>query len=174
MPLNLFLKHVFPGTSLVVQWLRLHAPNAGALCSIPSQGPRSHMPHAKIPHAVTKMQDPTPQLRSGAAKRIFFSQKPQGSPFLGHPACLPVLAACSGQGRCTRAPQCCPAPLTPGLPSSATSGGLQDLLGDSDWVPAPRLHWPALSQDGLGGWEQSGKHACTRPVSHTDCATWGP
>ena len=54
MPLNLFLKHVFPGTSLVVQWLRLHAPNAGALGSIPSQGPRSHMPQLKIPSAAMK------------------------------------------------------------------------------------------------------------------------
>ena len=32
------------GTSLVVQWLRLHAPNAGSPGSIPGQGTRSHMP----------------------------------------------------------------------------------------------------------------------------------
>ena len=31
------------GTSLVVQWLRLRAPNAGGLGSIPGQGTRSHM-----------------------------------------------------------------------------------------------------------------------------------
>ena len=30
-------------TSLVVQWLRLHAPNAGDLGSIPGQGTRSHI-----------------------------------------------------------------------------------------------------------------------------------
>ena len=36
------------GTSLVVQWLRLHAPNAGGPGSIPDQGTRSHM------HAATK------------------------------------------------------------------------------------------------------------------------
>ena len=30
------------GTSLVVQWLRFHAPNAGGLGSIPGQGTRSH------------------------------------------------------------------------------------------------------------------------------------
>ena len=35
------------GTSLVVQWLRLHAPNAGCLGSIPGQG-------TKIPYATTK------------------------------------------------------------------------------------------------------------------------
>ena len=31
-------------TSLVVQWLRLHAPNAGDPGLIPGQGTRSHMP----------------------------------------------------------------------------------------------------------------------------------
>ena len=31
------------GTSLVVQWLRLCAPNAGSLGLIPDQGTRSHM-----------------------------------------------------------------------------------------------------------------------------------
>ncbi|TEA32991.1 hypothetical protein DBR06_SOUSAS7410047, partial [Sousa chinensis] len=47
--------------SLVVQWLRLHAPNAERPVSIPSQGTRSylpqlrvHMPQLKIPHATTK------------------------------------------------------------------------------------------------------------------------
>ena len=49
------------GTSLVVQWLRLCAPNAGGLGSIPGQGTRSHMPQLrarmpqlKTPHAATK------------------------------------------------------------------------------------------------------------------------
>ena len=37
-----------PGTSLVVQWVRLCAPNAGGLGSIPGLGTRSHM------HATTK------------------------------------------------------------------------------------------------------------------------
>ena len=37
------------GTSLVVQWLRLHAPNAGSLGSIPGQGTRSHMPQLRVP-----------------------------------------------------------------------------------------------------------------------------
>ena len=53
------------GTSLVVQWLRLHAPNAGALGSIPGQETinRSHMlqlrvgmPKQKIPQAAFKTQ----------------------------------------------------------------------------------------------------------------------
>ncbi|TEA26021.1 hypothetical protein DBR06_SOUSAS3210075, partial [Sousa chinensis] len=46
------------GTSLVVQWLRLHAPIAGGLGSIPGQGTRSRMHAAtKSSHAATK--DPT-------------------------------------------------------------------------------------------------------------------
>ena len=32
------------GTSLVVQWLRIHAPNVGSLGSLPAQAIRSHMP----------------------------------------------------------------------------------------------------------------------------------
>ena len=43
-------------TSPMVQWLRLHAPNARGLGSIPGQGTRSHMP----------------QLRPGTAKWIHF------------------------------------------------------------------------------------------------------
>ena len=37
------------GTSLVVQWLRLHTPNAGGLGSIPGQGTRAHMPQLSVP-----------------------------------------------------------------------------------------------------------------------------
>ncbi|TEA36103.1 hypothetical protein DBR06_SOUSAS11510010, partial [Sousa chinensis] len=47
--------------SLVVQWLRLHAPNAGGRGSIPGWGTRSHvlqprvrMPQLKILYAATK------------------------------------------------------------------------------------------------------------------------
>ena len=36
-------------TSLVVQWLRICAPNAGDLGSIPGQGTRSHMLPLKDP-----------------------------------------------------------------------------------------------------------------------------
>ncbi|TEA23326.1 hypothetical protein DBR06_SOUSAS10410006, partial [Sousa chinensis] len=34
--------------SLVVQWLRLHAPNAGGPGLIPGQGTRSHMPQLRV------------------------------------------------------------------------------------------------------------------------------
>ena len=54
-----------PGTSLVVQCVRLHAPNVGGPGSIPGRGTRSHVhaatksPHAATmsPHAATK-KDP--------------------------------------------------------------------------------------------------------------------
>ena len=42
------------GTSLVVLWVRLHAPNAGGPGSIPCQGTGSHMHAAtKSSHAAT-------------------------------------------------------------------------------------------------------------------------
>ena len=43
-------------TSVVLQWLRLCAPSAGGLGSIPDQGTRSHMLQLKIPRAATKTQ----------------------------------------------------------------------------------------------------------------------
>ena len=48
-------RSVCVGTSLVVQWVRLHAPNAEGPASIPGWGTRSHMHAAtKSPHATTK------------------------------------------------------------------------------------------------------------------------
>ena len=49
-------KGLSTGTSLAVQWVRLHAPNAGGPGSFPGQGTRSHMLQWKIPHATTKTQ----------------------------------------------------------------------------------------------------------------------
>ena len=68
----IYLYKCIEGTSLVVQWLRLWAPNAGGLCSIPSRGTRSRMP----------------QLRPGAAKKVnnFFLM------YWG-PLCVPSKAA---------------------------------------------------------------------------------
>ncbi|TEA33540.1 hypothetical protein DBR06_SOUSAS3910096, partial [Sousa chinensis] len=43
MPCKLSILVVILGTSLVVQWLSLHVPNAGGPGSIPGQGTRSHM-----------------------------------------------------------------------------------------------------------------------------------
>ena len=41
-------------TSLVFQWLRHWAPNAGGPGSIPGEGTRSRMPQLKIAHAMNK------------------------------------------------------------------------------------------------------------------------
>ena len=45
------------GTSLEVQWLRISAPNAGDLGSIPDQGTRSHMPQLTV-HVLLQLKDP--------------------------------------------------------------------------------------------------------------------
>ena len=43
---------------MVVQWLRLHAPNSGGPGSIPGPGTRSHMLQLKVSHATMKIKDP--------------------------------------------------------------------------------------------------------------------
>ena len=63
---NVLVKRGHAGTSLMVQWLRLCAPNVhgggGALVSIPGQGTRAHLQlmilhtATKIPCAATKTQ----------------------------------------------------------------------------------------------------------------------
>ena len=60
-------------TSVVVQWLRLCAPNARGLGSIPGQGTRFHMPQLKSLHAATEDQtchSEDPQLKPSTAKEI--------------------------------------------------------------------------------------------------------
>ena len=59
-PCNQHLKQNI-GTSLVVQRLRLHGPNAGGPGLSRSQGTRSHRPQLKDPARM-------PQLRPGTAK----------------------------------------------------------------------------------------------------------
>ena len=46
------------GTAMVVQWVKLPAPNSGSPSLIPGQGTRSHMPQLKILHAAMKIKDP--------------------------------------------------------------------------------------------------------------------
>ena len=53
-------KNIYPGTSIVVPWLTLHAPNAGGLGLIPGQGTRSN---------VLQLRVHTPQLRSRMLQR---------------------------------------------------------------------------------------------------------
>ena len=50
------VKYTENGTSLVVQWLRLHTPNAGGPGSIPGWQTRSHMLQLKFLSAKTKAQ----------------------------------------------------------------------------------------------------------------------
>ena len=50
----------------MVQWLRLCAPNAGSLGSIPGQGTKSEMPQLSL-HAVTE-RSYVPQLRPGTVR----------------------------------------------------------------------------------------------------------
>ena len=52
------IKTYAEGTSLVIQWLRLHTPNEGGPSLIPGQGTRSRMLRLKIQPAATKMEDP--------------------------------------------------------------------------------------------------------------------
>ena len=51
---------IFLGTSLIIQWVRLHAPNAGGPASIPDQGTRSRM-HASTKSLKATTKDPACQ-----------------------------------------------------------------------------------------------------------------
>ena len=57
-----------PATSLVVQRLRLHVPNAGGLGSIPDQVTRSHMQQSRV--HTPQLKTPHAAPRPGAARRI--------------------------------------------------------------------------------------------------------
>ena len=46
--LNKVVLKILTGTSLVVQWLRLHAPSEGGLGLIPNQETRSHKPQLRV------------------------------------------------------------------------------------------------------------------------------
>ena len=58
---------LFKGTSLVVQWLKLRAPDAGGLGLIPCQGTRSYMRQLRA-HMLQLKRPLMLRLRSGAAK----------------------------------------------------------------------------------------------------------
>ena len=67
------------GTTLVVQWLRLHTPDAGALGWIPAWGTKSYLPQLRVltpQHAENSVL----QLRGSASKaiNIFFLMKQNG------------------------------------------------------------------------------------------------
>ena len=56
-------------TSLVVQWVRLHAPNAGGPGLIPGQGTRSHMPQLRVLMLQLKTRACRLQLRRGPVRQ---------------------------------------------------------------------------------------------------------
>ena len=51
------MRNTYPGTSLTVQWLRLHAPNSGGTGLFPDQGIQIPPNTTKSSHTATK--DPT-------------------------------------------------------------------------------------------------------------------
>ena len=62
--------------SLVVQWPRLHAPNAEG--SIPSQGTRSYMLQQKILHTAAKIDDPHATTKPWSSQiNIYFVKMPR-------------------------------------------------------------------------------------------------
>jgi hypothetical protein len=71
------------GTSLVVQWLRLHAPNAGGPVSIPGPG-------TKIPHAATKSLCPTTKTQIN--KKGFLKRRKPGDTLTSSSSFLPLLS----------------------------------------------------------------------------------
>ena len=73
-PKLLCIKRVKWGTSLVVQWLGLCAPNAGGPGSITGQGTRSHVPQLRVRmlqlkrYCTRQRRSRVPQLRTDTAK----------------------------------------------------------------------------------------------------------
>ena len=66
---SVFFFNPHPGTSLVIHWLRLHAPNAGGMDSIPDQG-------SKIPHDVGHSQKKTKKQKNPQLLKIIFKKAP--------------------------------------------------------------------------------------------------
>ena len=79
------------GIFLVVQWLRVHVPNAGDMGSIPGQGTRSHVLQLRVcllqrklktPYTTTNGIFPTQRSNRGLlhCKQILYHLSHQGSP----------------------------------------------------------------------------------------------
>ena len=86
------LEWTSPGTSLVVQWLRLHARNVGGLSSIPGQGTRSYMSQRKILNPATKIKDPNTATKSQHSQikiNIFLNKEANQFMFTGREMRLP-------------------------------------------------------------------------------------
>ena len=72
-------------SSLVVQWLKLHAPNAGGPGSIPGQGNRPHPLRLKIPPMATKIKDPraATKIQHSQINKYMFEKKGKGNHKMG-------------------------------------------------------------------------------------------
>ena len=62
------LNHSQPGTSLVVQWLRLCAPNGEGLGSVPGQGTNSRMLQLRVHIPQWKAEDLQAITKTGTIK----------------------------------------------------------------------------------------------------------
>ena len=62
----------------MVQWLRLHAPNAGGPGLIPGQGTRSHMPQLRV--CIPQLRVHVSQLRPSSAKQIKNNKETKAKP----------------------------------------------------------------------------------------------
>ena len=67
-------KYEHLGTSLVVPWLRLLAPNAGSLGSIPGQRIRSHIPQPRVQMAQLKIPRAATTIWSRQIKKVFLGE----------------------------------------------------------------------------------------------------
>ena len=65
------------GTFLVVQWLRINAPNAGDIGSIPGQGTRSHLLQLRVCLLQQKLKTPNRGLLR--CRQILYHLSHQGS-----------------------------------------------------------------------------------------------
>ena len=92
------------GTSLVVQWLRLHTPNARDPGSVPSQGTRPHMPRLRVRMQHLKMPHSGLPWRLNGKESAYqcwrhrFDPWPGKTPYAKEQLtlCAPLLSLCSG------------------------------------------------------------------------------
>lgn len=68
--------------SLVAQWLRICAPNAGSLDLIPSQGTKFHTPQLKSMHATTNSVQPSKYINNFKKEKKDDAQQPWKSCFI--------------------------------------------------------------------------------------------
>ena len=89
---SILINHANGGASLVVQWLRLHAPSAGGLGSTPGQETRPHIPQLRVYMLQVKISHTANKTRHSQINKYFFlnanrdSQELEGELNLAMPA----------------------------------------------------------------------------------------